>query len=470
MNHIKLSLLSLLTAIVFNPAVAQQQYASKQYGGPGTQYLYNSMYGYNQDSLLTRKGTDLVWDITDYTSINTQLSNIVTKESAFDFFAYLTICQLGGTSSLDCISIWGNTDQAWLVPDTTYLFQFQLTNPQRYQKRTNTRLFENFLGFTADIGGSNTPAVVVYSNPDTILHFPVVYGDHFTSDIRWAIDLTPVGQNIQYKSHQTRSTSIDAWGDLITPLQTFENTIRMHSIVERYDTLTNDTATIPLHVKQVEYMWFDTLYKLPVMVANGILNDTTVNLSTIQYLWDKTCAAPTWSASVASDTYTIDSTGAVTIDFTITNGNADEYTWDWGDGQFSTTTGSTTHTYSEPGVYEVGLTACMTNCLPLNSCSYDILDFVILSDQTISGEESGIRIYPNPVGAQINLFIPEAIGSSHFVVLDMEGKQVLNGSLNSGVNSIGSTSLAEGIYAVQIQPDRPDAKYNYALRFIVLKN
>jgi hypothetical protein len=313
-------------------------------------------------------------------------------------------------------------------------------------------------------------AVVVYSNPDTILQFPVTYGDSFTSNIHWQIDLSPIGQNVQYQSYQTRVTTIDAWGDVITPLQTFENAVRMRSVIHRDDILTSDTTMIPVNVTQVEYMWFDTSYKLPIMIAIGVLTDTSEVLTSIQYLWDKTCEVPTWTASVGSDTYTIDSTGSVTVTFTIENSNADEYAWDWGDGQVDTTSGSTTHTYSQPGVYEVGLTACMTNCLPLNSCSYDILEFEILTGiETISGEKAGIRIYPNPVGSQINLFVPESVGNSKFSMMDMNGKKIMSGPLSTGNNRIVSTDLPEGIYAVQILPDNPTTQYHYVLRFIVLK-
>jgi PKD repeat protein len=468
MKPTRIFLFSLLTLVTVARSHAQQEYLSKHYGNPGTTYLYNAVYGFNQDSMLIQSGPDLTWDLSN-TNVTTHLSKIVTKEQAFDYFTYLTICNFGGTSVFDCANIWNSTDQAWVNIDTLTLFNFSLTNSQRYQKRTNTLLLENFLGFKADIGSGQTPAVVVYSNPDTILHFPVVYGDHYTSSIHWQVDLNPVGQNTQYYSHQTRSTTIDGWGKIITPLQTFENTVRMRSEILRVDTLTTDAGDMPINIRQVEYMWFDTAYKLPVMIALGVITDTSEVLSSIQYLWDKTCAAPTWTASVANDTYTIDSTGSVTIDFTIDNGNADEYTWDWGDGQVTTTTGSTTHTFTEPGMYEVGLTACMTNCLPLNSCSFDLLDFVILADHTLPGEESGIKIYPNPVGSQINLFVPEAIGSSHFIVMDMNGKEVLKGLSSIGLNSFSSSLLPDGMYAMQIMPEDSKQRHNYALRFIVAR-
>jgi len=468
MKTSKYILLALLTALTIHNVSAQQQYSSQHYGYPGVTYLYNSLFGFNQDSMLIQSGPDLTWDLSN-TAILTHVSKIVTREQAFDYFAYLTICSFGGNSAFNCVNIWNSTDQAWLNVDTLTLFNFTLTNSQRYQKKTSTRLLENFLGFTADLGGGPMSAVVVYSKPDTILHFPVTYGDHYTSSITWQVDLNPVGQNFQYYSHQSRTTSIDAWGDVITPLQTFENTIRMRSVVHRMDTLVSDAGNTPIIIDQVEYMWLDTNYKLPVMIALGVVTDSAEILTSIQYLWDKNCAVPTWTASVASDTYTIDSTGSVTVEFIIDHGNADEYTWDWGDGTFSTTTGSTTHTYTDPGVYEVGITACMTNCLPLNSCSYDILDFSITAVHSVPGEESGIKIYPNPVNSNINLFVPAAIGVSHYVIVDMNGMQLLQGDAKNGLNVISSSSLPEGIYSVVIRTDHLDSQINCVLRFIVIR-
>ena len=464
MKFSRITLISLITIWATIQSDAQQVYDWQHYGSPGTQYLYVPVYGFNQDSMLIQPGADLTWDLSN-TDVKTQLSRIITKEAAFDYFTYLTICNFGGTDVFNCVTIWGNTDQAWVNTDTLTLFQFSLYNSQRFQRKTNTHLLENFLGFTADIGGGNQPAVVVYNHPDTILHFPVVYDDHYTSSIQWQIDLNPVGQDVQYYSHQSRTTSIDAWGDVITPLQTFENTIRMRSEILRNDTLYTSGGNTPVNVRQVEYMWLDTNYKLPIMLALGVVTDSTEELTSIQYLWDKTCAVPTWSASTSSDTYTIDSTGAVTVEFIIENSNADEYIWDWGDGQVDTTSGSTTHTYTEPGVYEVGLIACMTNCLPLNSCSFDILDFIILSDHTLPGEENGIKIYPNPVGTELNFFIPEAIGKSKFQVVDMNGREVLSGYVNSGQNEFSTSSLAEGLYSILIR----SKMNNYMMRFMVSK-
>ncbi|HJW30720.1 MAG TPA: hypothetical protein VJ508_15910, partial [Saprospiraceae bacterium] len=245
-------LIGLLVFSSLHQASGQQVYNANDYGGPGTIYLYNDLFGFQQDTILTRSGTDVTWDLSSFTNIRTHPEKIVAKEAAFDFFTFLTICALGGHNALDCANIWNNTDQAWLVTDTVSLFQFSLTDLQRYQTISNSSLLENFLGFNAHLGTMNVAAVVVYQNPDTILHFPVVYGDHFTSSTAWTIDLAPAGQNVKYTSHQQRETSIDAWGDILTPNQTFNNVVRMRSLVHRQDTLVTDTMTVPLNLTQVE--------------------------------------------------------------------------------------------------------------------------------------------------------------------------------------------------------------------------
>jgi hypothetical protein len=133
MRYTYLILLILLTTCSINPAQAQQQYFAHHYGGPGTIYLYNSIFGFNQDSMLLQSGPGVTWDLSN-TDPLTHTTRIVAKDQAIDYFTYLTICStLGGHDVFDCGSIWNNTDQAWLNTDTLTLFQFSLTNSQRFR-------------------------------------------------------------------------------------------------------------------------------------------------------------------------------------------------------------------------------------------------------------------------------------------------------------------------------------------------
>jgi hypothetical protein len=59
-----------------------------------------------------------------------------------------------------------------------------------------------------------------------------------------------------------------AGGTLQTPYDTFENVLRLRSEILRIDTIVqDDTDTIALVADQIEYMWLDTNYSLPVMTA-----------------------------------------------------------------------------------------------------------------------------------------------------------------------------------------------------------
>jgi hypothetical protein len=296
----------------------------------------------------------------------------------------------------------------------------------------------------------------------------VIYDDQFTSSISWSIDLSPTGQNVQYRSEQQRETHIDSWGTLITPFDTFHNVVRMRSLIHRQDSLITDTLSVPIDITQVEYMWFDTTYKLPVLTANGIVTDSLEVLGTIEYLYDSNCEAPTWSLSIASDTFYLDSTGSVTIDFTIDDPNADEYTWDWGDGQFEMTTGSTSHTFHAAGPTSVGITGCMTHCLPLNSCSFDIVDFVILdtlsSIPILDASQVGIRWFPNPAKEKLIIEVPAAITFDRYRLIDFTGRLVEEGSLAGSLHQIDLQNLGDGLFMIYLND--PNQVRDVILRFV----
>lgn len=450
---------------------SQQIYQSTDFGGPGTQYLYNRLYGFSQDSLLLKSGPDVTWDLSAYGQLQTHSSRIVTPSQAFDFTTFILICGLSGISTFDCSSIWAATQQTWLLKDTLTLFQFELADLQRYQRKTNDRLLENFFGFKVDLGGLATSAVIVYQHPDTILHFPVMYGDQFTSHTNWALDLTPTGQNVQYQSNQNRETHIDSWGTLVTPFQTFHQVIRMRSLVHRQDSITTDSFAGPLSLTQVEYMWLDTNYALPVLTAKGIVTDSAEILTSVEYLYDKTCDEPTWTVSTDGNVFYLDSTGSVTITFTIQDGNADEYLWDWGNGKFEYTTGSVSHTFTAADGYSVGVTGCMYNCLPEGSCAFAIVDFEILdtlsSVSYLPAEKAGIRLQPNPASDVVRVFLPDHLGDVPYTTIDLHGRVLGRGNLTRGFNTIDCQAWPSGLCLLQIGPGTKSTGNAYYLKLAV---
>jgi hypothetical protein len=111
--------------------------------------------------MLIQAGADLTWDLSN-TSVKTSFPRSSQKKQHL-ITSLPDNLQFRWTSIFDCVSIWGATDQAWVNIDTLTLFSFSLYNSQRYQKQTTSLLLDN-LGFTADIGSGNQPAVVVYNH------------------------------------------------------------------------------------------------------------------------------------------------------------------------------------------------------------------------------------------------------------------------------------------------------------------
>lgn len=447
---------------------AQQIFESHHYGEPGDLYLYNRFSSDIDVAELTKEGADIIWDLSLDTELNTHTNRIVEPEEAFNLFNFLTICTISGFSSGQCFDIWNNTDQALLLKDSLTLLDFTLTDLQRYQTVTENYLLERFIGFEVDINGSPLPAVIVYQQPDTILRFPVTYDDTWTSDIEFRLDLTPSGQNLIYESNQSRVTSIDGWGTLMTPYDTFENVLRLKSVITRMDTVTVDFVPMPVMLTQVEYMWLDTNYSLPIMTSNGmIFNGDSVVIDAMEYIYDAVCPTPTWEVTLDSDVFFLDENGMVTIDFNISNSNANLYNWDFGDQSQEETDGATSHTYIVPGSYTASVVGCMTNCLPEGSCTFQILDFEILDTLTavehIDGQQIGLKLFPNPVRDVLNVFVPDDLGVMDYSIVDISGRQVASGSLTIGINQLETYQIINGMYTMIIKS--PNGK-NIFLRFL----
>jgi PKD repeat protein len=145
---------------------------------------------------------------------------------------------------------------------------------------------------------------------------------------------------------------------------------------------------------------------------------------------------------------TVDTAG-LTATFTNTSVGTATYSWDFGDGNTSTTT-SPVHTYSMGGFYTVTLTATNGNCT--SEYTFD----VIIS--TVGIEEnnlfSGISVYPNPTEGQANIVLnAKEENTISITIIDNAGKVVSSTSavaVETGKNtiSLNTEALQSGLYNV----------------------
>ena len=137
------------------------------------------------------------------------------------------------------------------------------------------------------------------------------------------------------------------------------------------------------------------------------------------------------------------STTLATVTFTNTTvGTGLTYSWDFGDGNFSTVT-NPVHPYMANGTYTVCLTA------DNGICSYSTCSNVTITGLSVNEIVKDVAsVYPNPTIGVINISANANI--SKILVQDVSGKVVYTTNVNSTNAVLDLNSIANGIYSVMI--------------------
>ncbi len=154
----------------------------------------------------------------------------------------------------------------------------------------------------------------------------------------------------------------------------------------------------------------------------------------------------TYTASNNTAMYTLTNAAGcdsvVTLDLTINNSTYSTLTEEAVDsftlnGQTYTTSG----TYTQVMQNAAGCDSVITLVLSLD---YTGLEEV---------ESTTVNVYPNPFSSELKVTTSAAI-SSHFMVIDMQGREVMNGEINGTETIIDMSHLVEGPYILQLEESR----------------
>ena len=161
---------------------------------------------------------------------------------------------------------------------------------------------------------------------------------------------------------------------------------------------------------------------------------------------------------VASFTY---SDSALAVDFTDLSVNADNWSWNFGDG-FNAATQNPMHTYALPGSYMVCLTA-IGACMSDTICMLVTVGFTGMDDAT---NDTALEVYPNPTDGLLNLSVrtmPKSIFVSVYnllgeVVYSSSGADIHMSNVNGPETTftIDLNHLVNGFYLLKVQIDEQD--------------
>lgn len=277
-------ILSMFCSFSFIIGICQTSYTSLNYAsGNYTLPMTTVTTGLLSQDFDTT-GANITWDYS-LLGIDVSGSKYTIAPSASGYQApFITQCVLAG-GGFTCLSKWNSLTNIGVVDiDSLDAFVFTLYDVMTMAKKTNNTLVGNVKGLKVkDTNALTIPIVAEYSDPDTILTFPFTYQDSGKSYGEWGLDLTSIGQNIQYKVTYNRKWKAEGWGTLITPYQTHNNVLKVKTTLDQIDSVVFLSTPFGLPRKIVEYTWYDATFGLPVMKAEGIevLGFTTIN--TVQY-------------------------------------------------------------------------------------------------------------------------------------------------------------------------------------------
>lgn len=153
----------------------------------------------------------------------------------------------------------------------------------------------------------------------------------------------------------------------------------------------------------------------------------------------------------------------LTVLFENTSNGGIDFMWDFGDGTTSTEV-SPQHTYLEPGIYEISLTATSFSCGSTIQQTIVIMPNSIMEDHL----EKRMNIYPNPAFNMLYVEFPEALKREVIIqIYDAKGsleKEVMG--KKTKLQKIDLANLEPGIYWIQVT----EKGKNHLEKIVILSN
>lgn len=346
---------------------AQITYQASDYGSVGDTFLLSNVVENLTEVDFLTTGANQVWNFSQL-QVNTQSKEAFLGDTGY-YFSFLASCFASG-GGFQCFDDWNRLVDFGVTDFNGFnVLDYGVSNVVRHQKKQNNVLREGLLGLTIQTGGLNTPLTIRYANADTVLRFPLNYQNQHNDYSEWMFDLNFLGIDVVYKHTQTRLYTVDGWGALTTPFQTYPATLRVRTEIVSQDTIFAYGNVVPTTTRTINLAWYSKDTKRPVLEVFGApidaLNQEFVPIR-VAFVDTLRCLEPSLAFLPVPPFALLNPQDSLVVNFLSTSQNVDQFFWNFGDGTPTlVTVGNPRHTYYEPGTYNVTAVGCNSNCLPL---------------------------------------------------------------------------------------------------------
>lgn len=330
-------------------------------------------------------GSGITWDASTLAPTSQRVSRFVDPDQAGYRFTWIANCIFLGGNPFSCPNDWDaltNLGEESLGQSSALFdaLPINFSDRTRHYDVQSDYLREVLLGLS--IGTTiPIPLIVEFTQPDTLLHFPVALGNADSSHAAYDIDYTDLGFPFASFTRLRRVQEVTGEGTLITPFGTYSQVLKIEQRIERRDSIrfSADSALV-INQTEVEYAWYDPAYGRAVMTASGNLIAGLPVLTEVEYLDTLRCIEPTAFFLALPNPITFDNTtNTATVNFISLSQSVDSSFWTFGDGGLAVAN-NPSHTYTQPGVYSAQLIGCNTNCSPVLCDTFTLP--VIVTDST----------------------------------------------------------------------------------------
>jgi hypothetical protein len=409
---------------------------------------------------------------------------------------------LTNTIIFGCNAQFGNfTNLAINDLDSLQYGSFEVSNVVKHYKKSSTYLTYKMIGGKVFIGGLPIIKIAEINDADTIYNFPLQYNDIDSCSSNYTVKIS--GDSTKYVSYYKRYNHVEGWGSMVTPYNTFNNVLKVKTIITKIDTLFIGGNTHQYIDTLIEFKWFDPAYKIPVLeVKANKIGQNIVNTGII-YIDSLRCVDPQAFAIYSPLVPHWDPiSGGTDIAFSNLSSNVDSVFWDFGDGSTSHQF-NPIHSFQCPGLQRVMLVAVSKICSPYRVDTIQIpiliqdttgyfnqnVDTVlaigdsiflegawqtapgVYSDTLISAVyacdsivqttvntsvminqnnlEVIFKIYPNPITNEINIEHEGIWENLNYEIFNIYGQRVLEGELFENKSHI-EVDFPSGIYFLRV--------------------